>query len=939
MSNPIQPDSIQLAILYAAPLVYQDQEELYSQEILNFETECGKLFDSLSEAGREIKVRVEAATVENLRMLVTLGCRVLHYSGHGSEDFLDFEDGRGGTHELDADTLKQLFAAGGTRGVECVFVSACESRQAGEAFVKAGVPHVVAVRLEEAVYDDAAIAFAGAFYLALAVGKTVNQAFEIGRERVAALPNLPEAHKEAEKFLLLPEYGKHDVAIFDGVPAGEWRDSTPPLPPHNLPAMPEYFIGRNVDWQQVIAKVLEGRLVTLRGGPGIGKTALATATAHYINERRLFRDGTFFVSMRGVRSVEAARFAIARALRVEARDEDELFAALRPRHCLLVLDNCEDPLHHAPTAFRQFLSQLLQQARYVKLLLTSRHAVGGGLSGVSEQVHQLRRLSPLEAAHLFSNLAPRSLTLSEVGTNNPEKFFDTLAQHPALTFLSGHPQAVALTAPLLADKSLAQLHDLLQAQTVDALLVADIPEDERDATNSFAVSLGVSVDYVRERNPEAVRLFAVMGLLPSGALPQDLDAIWGDSWRPLMDALVRASLVERMELSNTEHFSTFPFVTAYAERLLTAGDRTRFATRACEYFGKMSEAIYRAMGTENAVQAQALLEVEELNLRACLDLRRPIHPKREDEGLSPTGYVASHLPSILLLVDRAHDGIHVAKLGCEACRRMKDPCGEANTLQAMGDCKLRMDDLLGARADYERALDICCEINEHHGKANLLVALGNIKMRSYDLVGARTDYETALPIYCEISDLFGEANCRRGVGNLRRIEGQLDAAMIEFRAAFEISIKIPDRLGVAADLSYLGQAVYAAEQYGRAALFFEIALSFHRAIKNRHGEALDLAHQAEAFLALEIQQAMLAARWQALEIFRTISDSLAIPLNQFFAGLEEALGAKAYREIVAGLQAHAEEWRLATVAELRQAAANDTFLQEIITAVRTTFGS
>lgn len=36
------------------------------------------------------------------------------------------------------DALRELFAAGDTRGVEFVFVSACSSRPAGEAFVKAG---------------------------------------------------------------------------------------------------------------------------------------------------------------------------------------------------------------------------------------------------------------------------------------------------------------------------------------------------------------------------------------------------------------------------------------------------------------------------------------------------------------------------------------------------------------------------------------------------------------------------------------------------------------------------------------------------------------------------------------------------------------------------------------------------------------------------------
>jgi predicted ATPase len=65
---------------------------------------------------------------------------------------------------------------------------------------------------------------------------------------------------------------------------------------------------------QVVAGVLDERLVTVRGAPGIGKTALATAAAHYLHARRAFRDGVFWVSLRGAASGEAARALIASAL-------------------------------------------------------------------------------------------------------------------------------------------------------------------------------------------------------------------------------------------------------------------------------------------------------------------------------------------------------------------------------------------------------------------------------------------------------------------------------------------------------------------------------------------------------------------------------------------------------------------------------------------------
>ena len=52
-------------------------------------------------------------------------------------------------------------------------VSACHSRWTGEAFVACGVQHVIAVRTENELSDEAAKKFTKHFYYALFKGKTV----------------------------------------------------------------------------------------------------------------------------------------------------------------------------------------------------------------------------------------------------------------------------------------------------------------------------------------------------------------------------------------------------------------------------------------------------------------------------------------------------------------------------------------------------------------------------------------------------------------------------------------------------------------------------------------------------------------------------------------------------------------------------------------------
>jgi hypothetical protein len=158
-----------LTVLQAAPLIsLGERGEMRPMPMLDLEAERREITDMLASAGREIAVSFEPATTDALRRVATMGVRVLHYSGHGEEDFLAFEDGSGGTHKLTPALLAATTCAGSTAdesvapsspnptGVQLVFVCACHSQPAALAFVRAGVPHVVAVRASALLLDKAA---------------------------------------------------------------------------------------------------------------------------------------------------------------------------------------------------------------------------------------------------------------------------------------------------------------------------------------------------------------------------------------------------------------------------------------------------------------------------------------------------------------------------------------------------------------------------------------------------------------------------------------------------------------------------------------------------------------------------------------------------------------------------------------------------------------
>ena len=113
-----------------------------------------------------------------------------------------------------------------------------------------------------------------------------------------------------------------------------------------------------------------GRLVTLTGTGGCGKTQLALVVAAGLVDT--FSDGVWLVELATVQAPHLVPYAIASVLgRRERAGEaliDTLVAHLKTRTVLLVLDNCE----HLIDACADLAERLLVGCTQVRLLTTSR---------------------------------------------------------------------------------------------------------------------------------------------------------------------------------------------------------------------------------------------------------------------------------------------------------------------------------------------------------------------------------------------------------------------------------------------------------------------------------------------------------------------------------------------------------------------------------------
>ena len=110
---------------------------------------------------------------------------------------------------------------------------------------------------------------------------------------------------------------------------------------------------------------------------------------------------------------------------------------------------------------------------------------------------------------------------------------------------------------------------------MDAL---DVAPGVQSASTSLRVSLELSINHMKNANPQALKLFAFIGLFPGGITENEVTQMWGsNTWIPLKDALIRASLlVYKRDSKGTFIYSMLPFMTIRAGELLDEDEELKY---------------------------------------------------------------------------------------------------------------------------------------------------------------------------------------------------------------------------------------------------------------------------------------------------------------------------------------------------------------------------
>lgn len=431
----------------------------------------------------------------------------------------------------------------------------------------------------------------------------------------------------------------------------------------NLPAELTSFVGRRRDLAEVKRLLSAGRLVTLTGTGGVGKTRLAIRVAADVHGT--FPDGVWLVQLADVSDPQSLpnTVAVALGLRGAAATNTAGFVEyLEDKRLLLVLDNCE----HMADECAALVAKLLAACENVRILATSRHV----LHVEGEQVLHVqplavpptgnRRAGPSDAVMLFVERAAAVVPGFELTPGNRTVVIGICER------LEGIPLAIELAAvrmrALSADQILQRLDNRFS-------LLAARPQASRTRQRTLEAAIDWSFELC---SPEEQRLWARLSVFPGGF---DLEAAEhayapdaADRRRVLdvVTGLVNKSVLSRHDgtFGRQAWYRMLDTVREYAgAKLAEGGDERDVRARQVEHYVNLA----RKFGTEvfgpRQLEWLARLRREHVNLRAVLE-----HCLAQPEQASQALDIASALWHYWYGSGHEFEGYRYLRRGLKLCR-------------------------------------------------------------------------------------------------------------------------------------------------------------------------------------------------------------------------------------------------------------------------------
>ncbi|MGW0802588.1 BTAD domain-containing putative transcriptional regulator [Nonomuraea sp. NPDC002799] len=383
--------------------------------------------------------------------------------------------------------------------------------------------------------------------------------------------------------------------------------------PSRLPAQLTSFVGRESELAQVAALLSAGRLVTIVGPGGAGKTRLSLEA---VARDPAYRAGrVWFVSLAGVSVPGQVADAVLGVLNSSRLYEGGQSAPLE-RVCelldvgdaVLLLDNCE----HLVGAAAELADQLLVRLPHLRILATSREA----LAITGEALCHLGPLKVPKDAAVAAEAEAVRLFVDRAASVRPGFALDAATVDAVVEIcwrLDGMPLALELAAAKLRSMSVDQIAERLDDRF--RLLTSG----SRAALPRQRTLLAVvewSWDLLEEQERVLARRLAAF---PGGATLAALEAVCADAALPAADIVyVIGSLVEKsIVLETGDRYRMLETIRAYAQdRLAASGDD--LAVPYTGYFLALAEEHEPLLRAREQLRAIAVFDAEHDNLALAL---------------------------------------------------------------------------------------------------------------------------------------------------------------------------------------------------------------------------------------------------------------------------------------------------------------------------------
>ncbi|MEN8234558.1 MAG: BTAD domain-containing putative transcriptional regulator [Actinomycetota bacterium] len=510
----------------------------------------------------------------------------------------------------------------------------------------------------------------------------------------------------------------------------------------NLPSPASSYIGREPETDELVELCSEGRLVTITGVGGVGKTRLAIEVA-----RRClpgFVDGVFFIDLIELSdpAVVARRFLSVLEVveRSGQRAVETLTEHLSRKHCLLVVDNCE----HVVDGVADTLTALVPVCPGVHAIATSRVRLGVAgeelweLSGLRTGKDGETNLRETEASQLFSDRA-RYVRRDFVITPQNEPVIDRICRS-----LDGIPLAIELAAARVRVMTTGEIADHLSERF--AFLI-----DTKSARPGRHQTLRSMIDWSYDLLDEPdQRLFRLLGVFRGGFILDALQAMCAESDLDVAQAverLVDASLVTADMSGPVTRYRLLETVREYATERLDETDETDAARdRHLAYYASMAGTAFERMDTpfspaptshEDSLVWRAAVGSDVANLLQALD--RAL----ETDDLVGALAVATPLADCWVLENNFIEATErlEAALNRDDCPESPLQCA---ALVSLGEALVSLGDNDRAEDVLDRAEEVSHRVDLRFGRARIPTWRGMVPLNRGDVVGAIALLETAL---------------------------------------------------------------------------------------------------------------------------------------------------------------------------------------------------